>query len=460
MIYIARSDGRWWRNAALVALAVVALAIALLVIQDVHKAQAGTPTDSATMSLVAKPDEPVDILVKDTFTVSVHMDQISMVDRDGDNVGGYTGWQARVNFSSGLKLDGDPVFTWPQADAATTAFSPASGTVLLGSTVGGSEGGDLNQESTFIGNLVDLTFTCNEPSKTHTITLKETSETLVLTEPNPGSPPLSKVASVTIATGTIIVDCKAAAMSLSVKGSEPKHFPDPDGQYHVAVGQKITVNVNVDVIRNLVDKDVDPPDGGGYTEVFAQVVFDDAYLTLQLPAVVVGGCSLPSIGDAVSPHVIACAEFNAGQSGESQFIGKVFELVFSCDGIGKGEIVLGGSPSTELRDENGNPVNVAIASDPIKVRCIGGDEDEDGDKCSTTQEVANGTNPHTYDFWDTNKNRMIDVQDFLNYLLRFGQPADPGPPTFNQVNDTNGDGIINIFDLVAVVAQFGKSCPI
>ena len=27
-------------------------------------------------------------------------------------------------------------------------------------------------------------------------------------------------------------------------------------------------------------------------------------------------------------------------------------------------------------------------------------------------------------------------------------------------NDTNGDGEINIFDLVAVVAQFGKSCPL
>ena len=459
MIYIARSDGRWWRNAAIVALAVVALAIALLVIQDVHKAQAGTPTDSATMSLVAKPDEPVDILVKDTFTVSVHMDQISMVDRDGDNVGGYTGWQARVNFSSGLKLVGEPVFTWPDADAATTATSLGTGTVLLGSTVGGSGEGDLNPESTFIGNLVDLTFSCNEPNKNHTITLKGAPETFVLAEPNPGSPPASKTATVSLGTGTIIVDCKAAAMSLNVKGDAPKHFPDPDtGQFHVAVGQKITVNVNVDVIRNLVDKDVDPPDGGGYTAVFAQVVFDDTLLTLQSSNVVVAGCSTPTISTLTNPHTVSCDAFNASQSDESIVEDKVFELVFSCIASGKSEIDLGGP--TELVDENENPVNVAIASDPISVRCIGGDEDEDGDKCTTTQEVANGTNPHTYDFWDTNKNRMIDVQDFLNYLLRFGQPADPGPPTFNQVNDTNGDGEINIFDLVAVVAQFGKSCPI
>ena len=84
---------------------------------------------------------------------------------------------------------------------------------------------------------------------------------------------------------------------------------------------------------------------------------------------------------------------------------------------------------------------------------------QDGDGCSHDQELANGTDTNEYDFWDTNKNSTIDVQDFLNYLLKFGLPADPAPPTANKVNDTNGDGVINVIDVIAVVLQFGKSCP-
>ena len=436
-------------------LAVLAVVLAVVSVQDGNEAEAGSNPDSATLSLVAKPDEAIEVLVKDTFTVSVHMDQISMLDRDGDNQGGYTGWQARVNFPQDeLKLVGEPSFTWPDADAATTAFSLGDGTVLLGSTVGVDANGDLNQESVFTGNLVDLTFTCNKPSKTHTITLKNTADTFVLAEPNPGPPPVSKTASVSLGTATLNVNCKAASMSLSLK--EGSHFQDPNtGAYHVKVGTQFTVNVNVDAIRNLPDKD-EPPDGGGYTAVYAHVFYNNSFVLPQSSAsVTVPGCITSFTPDSGQPIAMNCTAFDAAQSGESQFEGKVFEVVFICLAQGKSNFSL--SAGTRLVDENTVDVNVATSG--ISIRCVGGAEDKDGDGCSHEQELANGTNTNKYDFWDTNKNSTIDVQDFLNYLLKFGQPADAGPPSANKVNDTDGNGVINIIDILNVVTQFGLSCP-
>ena len=431
--------------------AIIALTVLVLGFLATGGVQAGTPPDSATMSLVAKPDAAIEVLVKDTFTVSVHMDQIAMLDRDGDNKGGYTGWQARVNFSEdGLKLEGDPVFTWPDADPATTAFALGDGTILLGSTVGLDVNGDLNQESTFLGNLVDLKFTCNEPDKMYQITLKTSTDTFVLAEPDPGPPPVSKTADAKFGVLTLNVSCKAASMSLSMK--DGSHFQNLEtGQYHVKTGTKFTVNVDVDAIRNLVDKE---DNGGGYTAVHASLSFSNAVLIPQGGTVVVPGCATTFTPADGQPQNVRCTSFDANLSDESQFEGKVFEVVFLCVAQGKTAISLG--VGTKLIDENGEDVNVATSG--ISVRCVAGAEDKDGDGCTHEEELANGTNTNEYDFWDTNKNGAIDVQDFLNYLLKFGQAADAGPPTANNVNDTNGDGIINIIDIVNVVNQFGFTC--
>ena len=60
--------------------AMIALTVLVLGFLATGAVQAGTPPDSATMSLVAKPDAAIGVLVKNTFTVSLHLDQIRVHD--------------------------------------------------------------------------------------------------------------------------------------------------------------------------------------------------------------------------------------------------------------------------------------------------------------------------------------------------------------------------------------------
>ncbi len=57
---------------------------------------------------------------------------------------------------------------------------------------------------------------------------------------------------------------------------------------------------------------------------------------------------------------------------------------------------------------------------------------------------------------DTNGDGAINVLDLIEVLLCFGQPAIPPCDTGQ---DTNNDGAINVLDLIDVLLQFGQACP-
>ncbi len=57
---------------------------------------------------------------------------------------------------------------------------------------------------------------------------------------------------------------------------------------------------------------------------------------------------------------------------------------------------------------------------------------------------------------NTNGDGAVNVLDLIELLLCFGQP-DTAPCDTGQ--DVNGDGTINILDLIDILLAFGTSCP-
>ena len=56
---------------------------------------------------------------------------------------------------------------------------------------------------------------------------------------------------------------------------------------------------------------------------------------------------------------------------------------------------------------------------------------------------------------DTNGDGVVNVLDLIELLQCFGQPALPGC----QREDVNGDGTVNVLDLIELLLEFGQNCP-
>ena len=56
---------------------------------------------------------------------------------------------------------------------------------------------------------------------------------------------------------------------------------------------------------------------------------------------------------------------------------------------------------------------------------------------------------------DVNGDGTINVLDLIDLLLCFGLPAVPGC----EAEDINGDGTVNVLDLIDLLLQFGQACP-
>ena len=88
-----------------------------------------------------------------TFTLIVSLDAINLPDNNGNSTFGYTGFQVRVDNTAGLnQLDtsGTDEVVWP--DGSFFAESRSGTSVLIGGAAG--------SESTFLGDIVALDYTC------------------------------------------------------------------------------------------------------------------------------------------------------------------------------------------------------------------------------------------------------------------------------------------------------------
>ncbi len=56
---------------------------------------------------------------------------------------------------------------------------------------------------------------------------------------------------------------------------------------------------------------------------------------------------------------------------------------------------------------------------------------------------------------DVNGDGFINVLDLVDLLICFGQPAVPGC----EGEDINEDGSVNVLDLIALLLEFGQPCP-
>ncbi len=57
---------------------------------------------------------------------------------------------------------------------------------------------------------------------------------------------------------------------------------------------------------------------------------------------------------------------------------------------------------------------------------------------------------------DTNGDGVTNVLDLIDVLLCFGQPDTPPCDTGQ---DVNGDGVTNVLDLIDLLLAFGQACP-
>ena len=56
---------------------------------------------------------------------------------------------------------------------------------------------------------------------------------------------------------------------------------------------------------------------------------------------------------------------------------------------------------------------------------------------------------------DINGDGVINVLDLIDLLLCFGQPAVPGC----DAEDVNDDGTVDVLDLIELLLAFGTTCP-
>lgn len=95
------------------------------------------------------------------LTLSVILSEIGLPDLDIDTEAGYNGFQVRINFPSELGLknrSGLSEVVWPECDPGTAAELKTAGSYLVSCTVAFSE-----NESTFLGTLVQVDFNCTQP---------------------------------------------------------------------------------------------------------------------------------------------------------------------------------------------------------------------------------------------------------------------------------------------------------
>lgn len=60
---------------------------------------------------------------------------------------------------------------------------------------------------------------------------------------------------------------------------------------------------------------------------------------------------------------------------------------------------------------------------------------------------------------DINGDGIVDIFDLVIVAAQFGRPIDPPLPIEDPRADINNDGLVDVFDLVIVAAYFGKTYP-
>lgn len=442
--------------------AFVAVGLALLA-REGTPAAATTTSETATMRLLSK-SPSLDVLVKDKVTVSVNIANLTLANADGDGKLGYKAWQARVSYpGSDLQLQ-SVVF---KTDLLTRAQNPpapsTSGTVLVGASIGVGQNESTLQDnpvtSAVEGNVVNLTFQCTAPGAHKVALSTAAADTHIISE---SGETLSTASGkgLTVSPVNVVVDCRAAKMSLVHKSGGLELTP---GVFHVKDGGKVVVSVRVDAISNLKDG-ADPDTVGGYKSVSAQVTGISGNLKQQsVPGFATPPCAASKTTDKVTnPITVSCGTVSVDAS---TFTGQVFDLTLRCNAavakdsshaLGFGDV--GGR--TSLTDENDAAVNPRVVSG-VTIRCLGPDTDKDGDGCTNAQEAANGTNPNVADWPDVNNdaNEQISIGDILAYVQSFGLPkTGPTARPAKVIDLVGGDNDIALADIIAVVNHFGKNC--
>jgi hypothetical protein len=346
--------------------------------------------------------------------------------------------------------------------------------------------------STDLGNLAELTFTCLEEDQTIAVTLD--TQTVIL-DMGQGV----EKADASTANDTVNVDCRSATMGLNMKTGyydTEVDTTDPHGDkvtYKVKAGDKFTVNVSIDALGLLPDKDNPPSSSGGYMEIGAGVMFDGGVLTMsetndvKASDVLLADCDEDDIvrknlDDGATPpvitgHWVGCDLLSTA---ETQQTGDVIAVTLSCNAVSDSattEITLAGKgtakPGTFLVNENGDAVAVFTDDASINIECIGPYNNKDGDNCvhaaeETINELSQQAagidimDPNVFDFPDgypiPTGDLAITIGDVLAYVNEFGEST-VIPPTADVPDVSNPqDQTIGGDDILRTVILFGISC--
>ena len=402
--------------------------------------------DDSKIGGVEKP-----VFVGDKMTVSVKIDELKLVNADGDaKAGGYNGWQARVNFDA-TKLELQSV-SFP-GDLVPLQNPPLVGdvtnTILVGVAIGTGQ-----NESVVDDNVAELTFlvlTAETIDGDTDVTLS-TSEADTHLVPEKGGQ-LDGSNGLTFGDTTFEQDTFAAQFSLSVKDGDCKPVsPAVPNTCRLLNGGSVTISVNLDRVQV------------NYNTVRARIQYDsdgalinDEFLNVSNVTFGSPTCA-PTTGTIISDNNkiirVSCDQVPASSTAK----GNVFDIELTCKNQNPNDkdsetVILqsAGNQTTVLIGATAQP---ALLGKSVTVVCVGDGSDGDGDGCTVAQEagLSPALDPNAYDFPNADRaNGLEDISagDVVAYVQDFA--------TDNLLSVAGAPGT-DLDDIIHAGKYFGQSC--
>ncbi|MGB2694131.1 MAG: dockerin type I domain-containing protein [Dehalococcoidia bacterium] len=205
----------------------------------------------------------------------------------------------------------------------------------------------------------------------------------------------------------------------------------------VPPGAQFTIRANVNSLAGMPDGDSDTT--AGYLAVAIKLEYSSGLTRINRPAAseiqgIWPGCTFDAEADGPGSYLIACV-LGLGAN-ESTYLGRVAEIDFAC--------TTGETSGNTISLVHGDPEGSELENENLE-RAL--DQNDKG-----VDEVL------TIDCsfpWDINGDGVVSVADIVAVVMAFGQTV---PPASADV-DVNADGVISVADVVGVVQHFGQMAP-
>lgn len=421
----------------------------------------------------------------DSFTLDASLEALNLSDNEPDTVAGYREFKIRMDYTDGLAL-GSRSVVWPDCDTGNITDTSGSGSVIVVCPI---KSGVPFDESTFLGTLLEVNFTCKGSSSP-----APESISLIAGVVEPFSHLHNDIDGFENvnenATVTLNVSCEASTPTPTptptvTLTSTPKTAPTPKTTATPNVGADGSLRVDADSDASTTEKFAYHLVGG---DNFTVCIFGDApsvaiagyQVHVEWASAVLsfedvspsdtinydffhtsqrdGGVCRPPFGasvDSFSQSAAGPVELNVQGPQATSLCpdgAEFVELTFSCNSLGPNQTfatanitMTGPGVDTYFLDSSKSKIDVDLTS--VQIRCMDGSVDSDLDGCTNAQELGSsevlGGRRDPLNFWDffdtpnteNVRDKVVTMTDIMAVAGRFGSgdpnidPLSPPPPS-------------------------------